>query len=438
VDAVREYHDLLFAADARAEAEALAEGFRQAGILFDGAPMPSFLRPHFVTRAEWNALRGDGVRLLELAARVARRAFGGDARKLCAWLGTPPEQAEWVAVDPGEPDVVLSRLDAFLTPQGPRYIEINSDAPAGFGYGDAMAEVFRTLPTFQRFARTHTLHYAPCADALIDAVRAATDSRSPTVAIVDWHEVKTRPDQEILRERFEGKGLRCRLADPREAAIVGGRLLFEGAHVDVVYRRVLLTELVERAPEVATFLAAYRWGLAAFVNSFRCHLSEDKAFLAFLTDEAFASLLTADERAFVARVVPWTRKVEERATDHAGEKVDLLPWVVRHREELVLKPAHDYGGRSVFIGEETEPAAWEAAVNAAVSGSWVVQERVPISREPFPVVRDDGRLTLEELYLNANPFYVRGGETGGVTRVSRRAVINVSAGGGGVPTFVVE
>jgi hypothetical protein len=63
---------------------------------------------------------------------------------------------------------------------------------------------------------------------------------------------------------------------------------------------------------------------------------------------------------------------------------------------------------------------------------------VPISREPFPVVRDDGRLTLEELYLNANPFYVRGGETGGVTRVSRRAVINVSAGGGGVPTFVVE
>ena len=43
-------------------------------------------------------------------------------------------------------DVVLSRLDAFLEGSRPRFIEVNSDAPAGFGYGDRMAEVFTKLP----------------------------------------------------------------------------------------------------------------------------------------------------------------------------------------------------------------------------------------------------------------------------------------------------
>ena len=41
------------------------------------------------------------------------------------------------------------------------------------------------------------------------------------------------------------------------------------------------------------------------------------------------------------------------------------------------------------------------------------------------------------LKVNANPFYVLGEAVGAVTRASRSSVINVSAGGGSVPTFVV-
>src|SRR5262249_18619501 len=162
--------------------------FVRAGITFDGAPMRSFLRPHLVPRGDWNVLRDAGRRILELAARVARHAFGGDARRLCAWLGTPDAEARYVTLDPGEPDVVLSRLDAFLTPSGPRFIEINSDAPAGFGYGDRMAEVFRQLPVFQEFARRVPVSYQPSGPRLVAAVLEAWQRKggagTPTVAIV--------------------------------------------------------------------------------------------------------------------------------------------------------------------------------------------------------------------------------------------------------------
>jgi hypothetical protein len=303
-----------------------------------------------VSRVEWDALRDGGRRLIELAARVARRAFDGDTARLCAFLGTPADEAEWVALDPGEPDVVLSRVDAFVTPSGPRFIEINSDAPAGFGYGDRMAGVFEDLPVFRAFARTRRVSYRPSAPALIEAVRGAARAEAPVVAIVDWAEVRTRGDQEILREAFERAGLRCLLVDPRAMEVRDGRLWSGSTPVDVVYRRGVLSELLEKVDEVRDFMRAYREGLAVFVNSFRCRLSEDKAFFALLTDEAFAHLLDPTERERVARAVPWTRKLEERRTLRDGVDVDLVPHVIEQREWLVLKPAHGYGGRSVFVG----------------------------------------------------------------------------------------
>jgi hypothetical protein len=441
---VAEYHRLLEAdpASARRQAEGLRDALARNGVTFDGAPMPSFLRPHFVARGDWDALRSQGVRVMEIAARVARDVFEGDVGRLCDFLGTPAAEARWVALDPGPPDVVLSRLDAFVTPEGPRFIEINSDAPAGFGYGDRMARLFRDLPVFRTFAERVPVSYLASDEGLVRAVasrgRPPAGRDRPRIAIVDWADVKTRPDQEILRESFAERGFECTLADPREVDVVGGRLYAAGSPVDLVYRRAVLSELVGREAEVAVFLDAYRRGLCPMVNSFRCRLSEDKAIFAIHTDETFAHLMGEEERVLVARVLPWTRRVVERSTVKDGRAIDLVPFIVEERERLVLKPAHAYGGRSVFLGSETSPADWEEAVGAALRAPWVVQERVSIPQETFPVPDlDTGELAFVLLKVNTNPFYVAGESVGAVTRASRSSVINVSAGGGSVPTFVV-
>jgi len=443
LEAVDRYHRLIEADPeaAREQSDSLREAFRRQGVSFDGEPMPSFLRPHFVGRGEWNELRSAARLVLEAAARVARRVFDGDLGQLCAFLGTPEQEAAWIAVDHGPPDVLLSRLDAFLTPDGPRFIEVNSDAPAGFGYGDRMARLVRELPLFQDFARATSVSYQASDEGLVRAVaaswRAAGGTGRPRIAIADWAEVKTRADQEILREAFAARGFDCVLADPRAMDVHGGRLHADGAPVDLVYRRAVLSELVGREIEVQAFMGAYRHRLCPFVNTFRCRLSEDKAFFAILTDESFAHLLSEPERALFARVLPWTRRVAERRTRRDGEELDLVPWTIAQREKLVLKPAHEYGGRSVLLGSETAPGDWEAAVVSALESPWVVQERVAIPEEPFPVFDADGGLRLVPLKVNVNPFYAAGEPVGAVTRASRSSVINVSAGGGSVPTFVI-
>jgi uncharacterized circularly permuted ATP-grasp superfamily protein len=440
--AARAYHRLLEADPAGAVRQwhQLVEAFAARGITFAGEPMPTLLRPQIVDQADDLALRASGRRLMELAERVARHAFAGDAGRLCAWLGTPAAEARWVALARAEPDVVLSRLDAFLTPAGPRFIEVNSDAPAGFGYGDVMARAFAELPVMQAFREQCALSYVPSADVLQDAVLRVWHERAgrtkPRIAIVDWADVKTRADQEILARAFRAAGHDCVLADPRELAFREGRLWGPKGPIDLVYRRTVLSEVAARAEEVRAFLAAYASGEVVFVNTFRCHLSEDKAFLALLTDEAHAGLMSEEEAAFVAARVPWTRKLEERRTRFSGVEVDLVPFVVAQRPRLVLKPAHGYGGREVLVGSETAAGAWEAAVAEAIGEPWVVQEKVEIPEEVYPVV-EGAALGFARLKVNTNPFYVRGAHAGAVTRCSRSAVINVSAGGGSVPTFVV-
>jgi len=59
---------------------------------------------------------------------------------------------------------------------------------------------------------------------------------------------------------------------------------------------------------------------------------------------------------------------------------------VAERERWVLKRSWDYGGKSVFLGAELEPAAWARAVEEALAdargGGFVAQERIFAARRP--------------------------------------------------------
>ncbi len=442
MDAIGRYHRLLAADPAAAceQADALREAFRRERVLFAGEPMATLLRPALLARADWESLRTNAARLAELAARVSRQVFDGDVRRLCAYLGTSDAEADWIELDPGPPDLLIARLDAFITPDGPRFIEINGDAPASIGYGERMARLFRELPVVRAFEREVPLSHEGSFEAFVRGLaarwRAWGGTGRPRIAIADWAESETRADEEILREALAARGFECVVADPRAMEIHRGRLHAGGAPVDLVYRRAVLSELVGREIEVQAFMGAYRHRLCPFVGSFRSRISEDKVFLAILGDEEFAHLLTPDEQEHVRRVLPWTRRLEERRTRKNGLEIDLVPYALANRESLVLKPAHEYGGREVLVGSEASWAEWDQALRAALGGPWVVQERVSAPEELFARCHG-GELQIVPLRVNHGPFWIGGESAGSVARASAKSVVNVRVGGASVPTFVV-
>jgi uncharacterized circularly permuted ATP-grasp superfamily protein len=135
--------------------------------------------------------------------------------------------------------------------------------------------------------------------------------------------------------------------------------------------------------------------------------------------------------------VPWTRRVFERRTTRAGERIDLVEHVRRHRDAFVLKPNDDYGGHGLTIGARATEAEWDEALATALRADFVVQDVLELHTEAFPVFGERA-WALQQMYVDTNPFLFRGRVEGAMVRLSGSPVVNVTSGGGETGFFVLE
>jgi uncharacterized circularly permuted ATP-grasp superfamily protein len=435
------------------EDEALAAGtaarmddeHRRRGMYFGDRPLCSVLRPRFLTPAQYRELRRGIGTLMRAFLRAHEAAMADPAFRaqfhLLDW------EEELVAHDPGfRSPCPTSRLDAFYDPADAslRFTEYNAETPAAPAYMDVLTEVFLALPVMGEFLRTHVVHPLPARHgalhALLRAYREWSGRReTPRIGILDWSEVPTYSEFVFFRDYFRSHGIPCEIADPREVEYRDGKLLAGDFHVTLVYKRVLIDELVLRMGMDNPVVRAVRDGAVCMVNPFRCKVLYKKASLAVLGDERNAHLFTPDERAVVEACVPWTRIVEERRTEKDGEQVDLVPWIAANRERLVLKPNDDYGGRGIVLGWLVSDDEWQAAVRTALEQPYVAQERIVLPGEPFPSWVD-GRVQVFDRMLDLAPFVSHTTEVNGaLTRLATDPLLNVTAGGGSsVATMLVE
>ena len=261
----------------------------------------------------------------------------------------------------------------------------------------------------------------------------------PTVVILDWADVPTRSEFVLFEKEFAALGIDAFIGDPRDAEYTGGKLIVGGRPVTLIYKRVLIDELVTREGLESPVVRAVRERAVCMVNPFRCKLLHKKASLAVVSDERQAPLLTPAQREAVARHVPWTRVVEERSTSYNGDAVELLPFIASRRETMVLKPNDEYGGKGIVLGWTVDDTTWQSAIRTALAEPFIVQERVEVPSEPWPEWVD-GALHIDDRMLDTAPFLVDGTVMAGcLTRIATDPLLNVTAGGGSnVPTFLVE
>ena len=429
-DPVAAYHALLD--DERlvaASAEALAEGQRERRLMFGERPLCVAVRPQLMTRRRYEqaVAAAEGV---HGALAALEKAVLKDA-DLRLELGLEPEEERLALADPGFAySSPSARLDSFFAGQI-RFVEYNAESPAGMAYSDNLAAIFARLPVMKAFRKRFRGRFLPTRrrqlSAMLHAFRQWGRGTRPVIAIVDWEGLPTAPEFEMFKAFFEAAGVKTVICDPRSLELRRGRLYAQGKAVNLVYRRVLTSELLARGDETRALRDAYVAGAACVVNSFRAKLLHKKMSLAMLSDDRYRRLYTPAQRAAIRSHIPWTRRVVPELGDE----------IARRRETLVLKPNDEYGGKGVILGWTVDQAEWEAAIEVAATQSYVVQEAVEIPRVPFPVVLDG--LRYLDLAVDLDPYLFDGRVRGFMTRVSAAALLNVTAGAGSVvPTFVVE
>jgi len=409
-----------------------------------------FLRPVFLSPQDEEKVRLVAETIAAIAERLTSAALEDET--LFRQFHLRPEEERLVRLTTGYgPASTASRLDAFLLPESLKFTEYNGESPAGAGYSETMSDIFKELPVMQEFQKRFEVHSYPLSAKLLDAlVTSYVDwggtTQRPQMAIVDWKEVPTWSEFEILRERFEKMGIPVVLADPRELEFDGKRLAAKGKKIDLLYRRVLINDVVARPAECEALVKAYTAGAVCVANNFRCKIPHVKAFFAVLTDERNAKFFSDEERDLIHRHVPWTRVVDDVKTEYDGEPVELLKHIRERQKELVMKPSDEYGGKGVTLGWEVDKKHWESALEGALpggklaeeSGRWIVQERIPMRRGVFPYIGKGNKVQFKNMLVDFAPYLFRGRVAGFLTRLSTTSLANVTSGGGQIPSFRVE
>lgn len=441
--AASSYHDLLRSSPSLGleTYDALLKAHDQHGLMIRDRMLCNVLRPRFITPQRLDELARVSGLVASLMERCGEHLLKSD--RSLDLVGASEQEREIWAVDPGYSGLTLtSRLDSFMCGENPLFVEYNAESPAGIAFTDILSEVFEGLPAMRNWDDKPRLERFHGRERLLETLLWAYESwggsGTPSIAIIDWEDVVTKRDFELCHSYFIDRGIPAVVTDPRKLEYRSGKLWSGEQPINLVYRRVLLDELLDRASEAQSLFRAYRDGAVCVVNSPRSKLLHKKAIFALLSDHSVGLKLTEDEQSVVDSTIPWTRFLVEGGTEYEGKNVDLVNFICEEKENLVLKPVDDYGGRGVVLGWETDGNEWQTAIEKKLQEHYVVQERVPQPGSEFPVV-EHGKVEFVRLLVDTNPLLFRGQLGSILTRISDSALLNVTAGTGSTtPTFVVQ
>jgi hypothetical protein len=344
-------------------------------------------RPHLFS-ASPVFLRGEDADAIQAAVQALSRVSA-----LPGWQAAATARAPAIAGLDHGPAGAFMGYDFHISAQGPRLIEINTNAGGAYLHAAALAAhrgCCEDMDVLFRLPREFEQGVLSMFQDEWRAARGAAVLR--TVAIVDDAPALQylAPEFALARDLFARNGLTAVIADPAELAWRDGRLWHGELAIDLVYNR--LTDFYLQEDAHAALRTAYESGAAVVTPHPRAHaLHADKRNLITLSDGAALAALGVSEgdRAVLRAVVPETQLV-------TADNADAL-WA--RRRQLFFKPAGGYGSKAAYRGDKLTRRVWDEIC----AGGFVAQALVPASERTIPF--DGGTTTLR---LDVRAYAYRG------------------------------
>lgn len=373
-------------------------------------------RPHLVSgaRAFVGALDFEAMAAFVRASDAAARlpAFQEQA------LSRAPRAA---SIDHG-PAGVFMGYDFHLTPEGPRLIEINTNAGGAFINAELAFGRSGCNPGAAQGRDDVAADFKRAALAMFETEFRRQFGARPLrrIAIVDaaLREQYLYPEFLLARRMFEDAGYAAEIVDARSLAYDGAVLRTAAGPIDLVYNRLTDFHLLD--PGCAALAAAWRDGAAAVTPSPRHHaLYADKRNLVLLSDrEAMRAMGLSAPDVDALALAPPARLV-------ADGNADAL-W--SDRRDLFFKPVAGYASRAVYRGDKMTKAVW----SEIKKGGYIAQDYAPPSERR---VRLDGAEAVRKMDIR---LYAYQGEILlAAARLYQGQTTNFRTPGGGFAPVIV-
>ncbi len=305
---------------------------------------------------------------------------------------------------------VFMGYDFHVTEDGPRLIEINSNAGGAFivdmveqtvrdtnnGFSAGIVKMF--LQEWQLAGRTKPL---------------------TTIAIVDTapSEQYHYPDMCLAKTLLEGHGFKVVITDPAKLKLTDGNLYHEELLIDLVYNRLTDFDLSE--PEHSDLRRAYIDNIAVITPAPHHHaLYADKRNLTLLSDETTLVRFGASQNQIDAlKLIPKTVPVTPASA--------AMMW--KERRKLFFKPTAGFGSRGAFRGAKLTKKVWSQILDS----DYIAQDLIA---PPVRAVTVDGKqLTLK---FDVRVYTYDGVPLLYAARIYQGQTTNLRTAGGGLAAVI--
>ncbi len=240
----------------------------------------------------------------------------------------------------------------------------------------------------------------------------------PRVAIVDFPG-KMKTEFQAFIKAFEKRGIHCEIRSPEELRYVSGRLLSPSGPIDLVYRRLVTSDLMEDVDRCRPLIDAYLGDAVCLVGSFRTQVPHNKKSFELLHDERFRHHFSAETQRFIRDHVPVTAALTAKS---AGI-------VIEEKNRWVLKPSDRYATKGVLLGIATDETQWLKAVEEGLeTGDYLYQEFCSPPQRTL-LVAGKKRFSPRAFYSMVGLFTYAGHFAGCLTRVNGIPMIAGNHGG---------
>ena len=409
------------------------EAVRNSTAIYKGEPVPFLYHPMFYTPEDVKDFEYIGKIIMSIANKVAKRYM--DFPEYRTKFEYSKLLEDLILIDEGyHINVPIGRFDIFYGGKDNfKFCEFNTDGSSAMNEDNTLARILMDTKAINNMKKKYNISYFELIYKWVEESikifkKFNPDIEKPNVAIVDFKESGTPYEFEEFKKAYINKGFKAVVADPRELKYIDGKLYFKDIKIDLIYRRIVTKEFVDRIDEIEDLVNAYKDGSVCMIGSLKSQIMHNKIIFKVLHEKETLQFLTEEERNFIKKHIPYTEEFN-------GE--DIYKEVLKNKDKYILKPKDLYASKGVYAGKSFSSEDWKRIADESLGKEYICQEFCePFTRE-F-VNFEDGKLKVSKLKTITGIFMYNEKFEGLYTRLGKSTIISGLHDYYTVPNIVAE
>ncbi len=412
----------------------MQEKVNNSSAIYKNKPIPVTYQGMFIEEDDLNEFKKISKILMDITRKVTDEYLTNPQYR--ALFKFPEDWEKLILHSPGyEMPVPICRYDVFYNGiDDYKFCEFNTDGSSAMNEDWVLGGIMLESKGFKKYAEKYELQQFELFDSWVDkSIKifhlARPDIEKPNVAIVDFIDKGTTNEFIKFKECYENAGYNCEIVDPRDIEYRDGGIYKDDYKIDLVYRRAVTMDIMEKADEVKPFLDAYLLNAFVMIGSFRSQIMHSKLIFKILRLKETRAFLTDEENEFLRDHIPYT---EEFITEDDFERVRT------NKDNYILKPYDGYASFSVYAGREHSREEWEDILRSLLGKNYIYQEYFEMNKVDFVEFEEDGNLIITPFAFVLGMF-IYGEEFQGLyTRIGNEALISGARRYYTTPNFLVK